>query len=266
MTVKEAIANAQASELATGGGPSTLQGDMTVSQYITSLAGLPKGQLIQLQQQLYNNSFYDSTYYGGTDTAKGADTKAYTQGMLDTGTILAFRKAILQTLVDQKRGKNVTLNQVINGGASTNPALGNAPITAGTSTQTASTGTAPMATDAQTQQPLINAFVAAIGRNPSQQELSAFTSTYENELLQGNKTLAEQGLSPEGAVDYSSGVPFVQGVPTVAAAATNYAEDTDPVAYQGHNIADAFGLLMNLVDRQGTSSLDTLGTRPTTTT
>jgi hypothetical protein len=265
MTVKQALGAAQS---VVGGGqpPTSMQGDMTVAQYTQSLASMSKSQITQLQQQLYNNGFYDSEYYGGTDTDKGADTKEYTQGVLDTGTILAFRKAILQTLVDQKQGKNVTLDQTINGGASTNPALGNVPVTGGTSTQSASTVTAPMATDAQTQQPLINAFVAAIGRNPSQQELSAFTSTYENELLQGNKTLAEQGLSPEGAVDYSSGVPFVQGVPTVAAAATNYAEDTDPVAYQGHNIADAFGLLMNLVDRQGTSSLDTLGTRPTTTT
>lgn len=123
-----------------------------------------------------------------------------------------------------------------------------------------------MATTAQTQQPLINAFVAALGRNPSQTELDNFTATYQGELEAGNTKLAEHGLSPGGEVDYTTGIPFVQGTPTVSAAATNYAEDQDPTEYQAHNVANAFGLLMNLVDRSGTSSLDTLGTRPTTTT
>lgn len=266
MTVKQALGAAQSSELATGGGPTSAQSSMTVAQYVQSLASMSKAQLTQLQQSLYNGGFYDSTYYGGTDTTKGASTKEYTQGVLDTGTMLAFRKAILQTLADQKQGKNVTLDQVVTGGASTNPALGNLPLTGGTSTSAASTSTVPMATTVQTQQPLINAFVAALGRNPSQSELAAFTSTYQNELEQGSKTLAESGLSPNGIVDYSTGIPFVQGTPTVAAAATNYAETQDSTEYQAHNVADAFGLLMNLVDRQGTSSLDTPGTRPTTTT
>lgn len=266
MTVKQALTAAQ-SVAAGSPPPTTAKSNVTVSQYIQGLQSMSKSQLTQLQQSLYTGGFYDDTYYGGTDSTTGASPKEYTQGVLDTGTILAFRQAILQTLVDQQSGKSVTLDGVITGGASTNPALGNVPVTSGTSSDDISkTASVPLATEAQTQAPLINAFVAALGRNPSQAELAAFTNAYQGQLEAGSKTLTEAGENPSGVVDYSSGIPFVQGTPTVSAAATNFAQDQDSTEYQAHNVANAFGLLMNLVDRSGTSSLDTPGTRPTTTT
>jgi hypothetical protein len=226
---------------------------LTVGQYIQQLAHMPKAQIYQLQQSLFNGGFYDPAYSDGS--------KKYTQGVLDVGTIEAMRTAILQTLQQHAAGKNTSLEQVIGAGQA-----GNTIGSLGSTTGTNSTQPIPVATQAQTQQPLINAFVAALGRAPSQAELQAFTSSYTSQLQAGNKNAVESGLSPSGMVDYQTGIPFINGVPTVSAAASQYAENKDPNEYQGHNIADAFGMLMNLVDRQGVSALDTPGTRPTTTT
>lgn len=237
---------------------SSVTGPQTVSQYIQALPQMSKTDLTALQQHLFAGGFYDSEYSDG-----GAE---YHQGQLDGATVDAFRKAILQTLDNQKQGKSTNLEQTILGGSGGGPLLGpsNPGFAGSLPSATGTSASLPIeATTAQTQQPLISAFSAMLGRNPTQQELATFTSTYQNELNSGNQTLAKEGLSPSGAVDYQSGIPFIQGTPTVSAAATNFAQTEDPTEYQGHSIAGAFGLLQNLIDRAGTSSLDSIGARPT---
>jgi hypothetical protein len=257
--VTSAMSLSQALDAASGKGPQGIpQADaatnLTVGQYLQQMGKMSKAQIYQLQQQLFHGGFYDPTYTDGT--------KSYTQGVLDVGTVEAMRTAMLTTLEQNASGNNVTLEQVIN-----NPSQFAATLnSAGALPGTTKGSTVPMATDAQTQEPLIAAAAKELGRNPTQAELTAFTAKYNAELQAGSKTLTLAGQNPQGIVDYQSGIPFVQGTPTVTAAADQYFQNTNPTEYQGHNVADAFGMLMNLVDRRGVSALDTPGTRPTGTT
>lgn len=248
---------AQALNVASGQGGSTpmptIAGNQTVGQYIQGLGQLSKSQLYTMQQALYHGGFYDESYYSGKD---------YTQGVLDTGTILAFRKAILSTLESNAKGTPASLEQTIAGGASAFPVIGGAGLPADT---TAATHT-PQANPTQLQGTLENAFQAALGRAPSQSELQAFTNSYQGQLNAGSASLAKAGGTPSGFIDQSTGIPFLPQTPTASQAATSYVQNTDSTAYEGHNVADAFGMLMNLIDRPSTSSLDTVGARPAVST
>lgn len=231
---------------------------MTVGQYVQALGNLSKAQITQLQASMFNAGLYDPSYYDPTATT----SKAYTQGVMDTATIMAFRNAMQ---VAFKTGQ--PLEQVI-GGNLPMPAANATPTTptpAGSLPGTSSTSDVPQTQSSQLQDPLIKAFQAALGRNPTQQELQQFTSSYNEAQVEASKWATDNGQSPQTNVDLQSGVPYLLTAPTATAAAAADAMNANPVEYNAHGIANAFGMLMNLVDRQGTSAFTTPGHAPDTT-
>lgn len=244
-----------------GSGPtstpsSTVTTPVTVAQQIQALMHTTnKTQITSLQNALYQGGFYDEEYTTGK--------KAVTKGQLTTGTVLAYRSAILQTLTQRAHGKQVTLDQVIQAGDSTNAGvLGTIPVS--TTGKTA----IEYATPQQMQSTLESAMESYLGRLPTSQELNEFAHYYDQLQQTGNKSLAEEGEDPGGLgyVTYETGVPYMPKVPTPAQAAEQWAQTQNPVAFKAQKVANAYGMLMNLVDRQGESALDTVGTRPTTET
>lgn len=228
----------------------TMSQGMSVGQYVQGLGNLSKDQITQLQQSMWNSGLYDSGYYSG-------ESKAYTKGVLDTGTILAFRKAMQLSLQS-----NTPLESVIGGNLPLPQTATPATQNSGPLPGTASTSYVPQTQQSQLQSPLIKAFEAALGRAPSEQELANFTSSYNQEQANASKYMVDQGQSPQTAIDLQTGVPYLPTTPTASAAAEANAMNSNPVEYQAHGIANAFGLLMNLVDRSGTSAFTTPGHSP----
>lgn len=239
--------------------------NLTVAQYIQSLTdgSLSRTDLEHLQKALYMGGFYDSDYYEGTSAA-GA--KNYTRGQLTAGTMLAFRSAILQTLTESAKGKHTSLAQVIGGGIG---ATGHASTVLGTGATGSLTGAkpttpVPMATPQELQSTLETAMENYLGRLPTQQELSQFTQYYSGLMAQGSKTLLEEGENPGGMgyVTYQTGIPYLPKVPTASQAAEQWTQNANSTEYHARNIADAYGMLMNLVDRQNVSAYTTPGEGP----
>lgn len=225
----------------------TIPQGMTAGQYIQNLAQLSPQQLQGLQQQMFAQGLFDTSYTTGG--------KAYTPGVLDSATILAFRNA-LHVASDN----NVSLQTVIG----SNLPMGTSAYGSdfGSSSSLPGSGSAtyvPQASSAQTFKPLQAAFENELGRGPTQGEVGKFTQQYDTTQQDAAKWAIDHGQSPQTATDLQTGIPYIDTTPTVTNAASTDAMMSNPVEYQATGIANAFSMLMKLVDRSGVGALDTPG-------
>lgn len=269
MTLAQAIG--AMSKGATAQTPGTLATTpRTVGEYVQNLAtGKMTGtQIWSLQKALYRGGFFDNEYYGA-----GPVPRSYTSKQLTGGTIYAFRTAVEMTATwnahHPKRQR--TVMDTIQGGAGPyEPTVkGNqygGVYPTGTPTGKVPHTTVYVATPQEALKPLESAFATYLGRLPSQKELQQFTAYYTSLMQTANKQMVDRGLNPlgQGYVTYTSHIPFVPHVPSVGAAAEAWAQQQNPTEYQARNVADAYGMLMNLIDRQNVSAYTTPGTRPLT--
>lgn len=245
-TVEQALE--AVSQPANKGGPQQSQ-SQTVNELLTNLTSgkMTSAEITNLQNALYTGGMYDPSYYDGG--------KVISKGNLDTGTVTALRTAISLTGELQAQGKQVTLQDVLQDPHGPDKSV----FGSVTSTPSVAQATAP-----QLQGTLESAMETYLGRLPTQQELSGFTSYMDSLQQQGSKALALSGGTDSGFVDYQTGIPLIPQVPTPAAAAESYVQNTQGPSYQAHNIANSMGLLLQLIDRQNVSAYTTPGAKPDT--
>ena len=247
---------------AAGGGqkpaPQLSQGQ-TVNQLLQSLVngGMSRDQITALQENLFQSGLYDPSYEDGS--------KSYTPGQLDTGTIQALRTAILHTRQLQTQGQNVTLEDVISGGTD----LG---TFGGTPEQGGIADTPPVfvpqATGAQLQGTLDSQFESAMGRKPTAQDLAGFTQYMDSLQTAGSTAEAKAGqaqLAAEGGTDPTTGISLIPGVASPTQAAQSYIQQNGANETTSHGVANAFGMLMNLIGSPSVNTNGNVGNQPTST-
>ena len=226
------IAQAMGVPTSQTGAPVQKQG----GQLATTISLLPRDQLIQLQNQLWNAGFYDS--------------RSWTPGVIDLATKQAWGAALNQTANLNKLAgttangntyssslKYATVWDVLTAEAN------NVTQQGGIDTLNAETASKKYtaATESQMDQPTLTAFEERLGRAPTAAELAGVT----------NQMDAQQQAKAEGMPDNSyivpgeGGVASVPGVTTPTALAAQYAMTQDPTEYEGHSLANAYGLMIN---------------------
>ena len=205
-------------------------------------SSMTPNQLAQFQEQLWNAGFYDS--------------RSWTQGQFDIATKQAIG-GLLKTTADLNatagktagnpaNNKYATVWDVLKAETNKITAEGGIESVAATSATKKYTS----ATESQMDQPTLSAFEARLGRAPTAAELQGVTTMMQDQ----QKAHAETMPANAYVVPGEGGVSSVPGVTTPTALAAQYAMQNDPNEYEGHSIANAYGLMINALSSKPVGS------------
>ena len=226
------IANAMGVQTTVEGAPTQMKaGDVATN--IQTL--LNNGQLSNMQDLLWQGGFYDA--------------KNWTPGQLDIATKQAYGGLLKQTAALNAEGgkyKYVTAWDVLQAEINNEKAQGGIDALAAETASKKYTA----ATESQMDQPTLNAFEARLGRAPTAAELAAVTSQMDAQQQAHAETMPTTAYVVPG----EGGVSSVPGVTTPTALAAQYAMTQDPNEYEGHSLANAYGLMINALSSKPVGS------------
>ena len=177
-----------------------------------------------------------------TDIQQSGATEEYTPGVFDIAT---------QQAIGVLLGRTADLNKVVNGKVTGAKQSWDAVLNADTENVNANGGIQaliksaaakiPQATASQMLTPAVQAFQSRLGRAPTAAELQALTAQYDSQQV--SKYEGVNTLTP----DLNTGIVSSPGVARPTAAAAQYADQADGTEAFGHSVANAAGILANII-------------------
>ena len=203
---------------------------------VTTLGMLTRDQLAQFQEQLFQGGFYDS--------------RSWTPGLFDGPTKQAVGGLVKATAYSNANaGKSADVPQNLKF-ANTwdvlhieqqNMLKMYGPQGAEAALAQSASKKYTQATQSQMDQPTLNAYEARLGRAPTAAELASVTQTMDQQQAAHAETMPSNSYVVPG----EGGVSAVPGVTTPTALAAQQAMTGSPTEYEGHSLANAYGLMIN---------------------
>ena len=223
------LANVPASQTVTG----TKDKSIPWQQAALSLTQMTSDQIKQVQGALFASGQYDPKVANDPTLIK--------EGNLDPYTIKAFGTMLNHVAEANAQGTKQTWDtylatQAAGAGYNAGQTLSDYLNSSGTGSGKQAK-TLPQDSPAQLADPLRKAYEADLGYAPSAQDLTNFTTQY-NQMQSAHAGQASQWLD-------SNGVPVIPGIPGAQAAAGNYAVDNNQNLYWAHGFANAAAMIQN---------------------